>query len=119
MASARSRWSAWWIPISARQMFIVHWAWLDKRRAQNGTHIPPWGIAPYYFYYAHYYAAQVYELLPPEERGSFAPFIQAGILKARQKDGAMWDFWIASNSKPYGTAFGTLGLGHTEDETRD
>ena len=43
----------------------------------------------------------------------FAPAIQSGILKARQKDGALWDFWIASNTKAYGTAFGTMGLDRT------
>ena len=25
----------------------------------------------------------------------------------------MWDFWIASNTKPYGTAFGAMGLERT------
>ena len=43
----------------------------------------------------------------------FAGYVQAGILKTQQKDGAMWDFWIANNTKPYGTAFGIMGLEHT------
>jgi len=25
----------------------------------------------------------------------------------------MWDFWIAANTKPYGTAFGSMGLDWT------
>jgi len=39
--------------------------------------------------------------------------VQSGVLSARQKDGAMWDFWIAANTKAYGTAFGTMALEHT------
>ena len=65
--------------------------------------------AAYFYLFAHYYAARVLETLPADERAKFAPHIQAGILDSRQKDGSMWDFWIASNSKPYGTAFGTMG----------
>ena len=52
-------------------------------------------------------------LLPPEKRARFAPHIQAGVLDAQQKDGAIWDFWIAKNTKPYGTSFGVMALDHT------
>ena len=55
----------------ALDAFIVHWEWLEKRRKQNGTHIPPYGIAPYYFYYAHYFAAEAIELLPERERAEY------------------------------------------------
>ncbi len=51
--------------------FLVHWDWLDKRRAKNGTHIAPYGVAPYYFYYAHYYAGQAIEQLPKAEREEY------------------------------------------------
>lgn len=51
--------------------FIVHWEHLDARRQRNGTHVPPYGIAPYYFYYAHYYAAQAIEQLPEPERPEY------------------------------------------------
>ena len=42
-------------------MFLEHWEWLEKRRKQTGTHVPPYGIAPYYFFYAHGYAALAIE----------------------------------------------------------
>jgi hypothetical protein len=51
--------------------FIAHWEHLDARRQRNGTHVPPYGIAPYYFYYAHYYAAQAIEQLPETERPEY------------------------------------------------
>ena len=28
----------------------------------------------------------------------------------------MWDFWIASSTKPYGTAFGVMGLENTLEQ---
>ena len=56
--------------------------------------------------------------LIPERRAAFAAFVQGGIFKAKQPDGSMWDFYIASNTKAYGTAFGVLGLQKTLDVTK-
>ncbi|MFT3683575.1 MAG: hypothetical protein QM783_01405 [Phycisphaerales bacterium] len=53
---------------NAVNTFITHWEELDKRRQMSGTHLPPYMVAPYYFYYAHYYAAQAIEQLPEAER---------------------------------------------------
>jgi hypothetical protein len=55
----------------ALDMFLEHWQWLEKRRKGEGTHVPPYGIAPYYFFYAHAYAAQAIEFLPESERPSY------------------------------------------------
>ena len=54
--------------------------------------------------------AQAAALLPEEKRERFESFVQWGILLARQEDGSMWDFWIANNTKGYGTSFGIMGL---------
>jgi hypothetical protein len=42
----------------AIEAFCAHWDALEVRRAKTGTHVAPYGVAPYYFYFAHYYAAQ-------------------------------------------------------------
>src|SRR5262249_38703005 len=34
---------------AAVDAFIVHWDWLNQRRAKQGTHMGPYQIAPYYF----------------------------------------------------------------------
>jgi hypothetical protein len=101
------------------QLFVKHHKFLDVARNKPIPHEAYYANAAYFYLFAHYYAAQVLQALPAAERAKFAPHVQEGILKSRQKDGSMWDFWIASNSKPYGTAFGTLGLGHAVDGDGD
>ena len=51
--------------------FFKHWNELEKRRSQNGTHDPPYGVAPYYFFYGHGYAAEAIEELPEAERAAW------------------------------------------------
>ena len=98
------------------EQFVQHHKFLDVARNKPIPHEAYYANAAYFYLFAHYYAAQVLRTLPENRRGAFAPFVQAGILKTQQKDGAMWDFWIANNTKPYGTAFGVMGLDHTEQE---
>jgi len=101
------------------EQFVKHHKFLDVARNKPIPHEAYYANAAYFYLFAHYYAAQVLEVLPAEKRAIFAPAIQSGVLKARQQDGAFWDFWIASNTKAYGTAFGTMTLERTvegEDE---
>ena len=95
------------------EQFVKHHKFLAVARNKPIPHEAYYANAAYFYLFAHYYASQVLEVLPADERAKFAPHIQAGILDAKQKDGSMWDFWIASNTKPYGTAFGTMGLENT------
>ena len=37
----------------ALDAFFAHWDRLEERRWQRGTHVAPFGVAPYYFMYAH------------------------------------------------------------------
>ena len=95
------------------EQFVKHHKFLDVARNKPIPHEAYYANAAYFYLFAHYYASQVLAELPAEERAKFGTFVQAGILKTQQRDGSMWDFWIASNTKPYGTAFGTMGLEHT------
>ena len=95
------------------EQFVKHHKFLDVARNKPIPHEAYYANAAYFYLFAHYYAAQVLDHLPEAERAKFTPHVQAGILKTCQKDGAMWDFWIASNTKAYGTAFGTLALDWT------
>lgn len=83
--------------------FLVHWEWLDKRRAQRGTHVKPYGIAPYYFYFAHYYAAQAVALLPEHEREEYRRHVVERIFSARLPDGS-WNDRVFDRSAAYGTS---------------
>lgn len=84
--------------------FIVHWEWLNKRRAQNGTHIPPYNIAPYYFMYGHRYAAQAIELLPRQERAEYRRRVNDLLLSVKSENGS-WNDRVFPRSASFGTAF--------------
>ncbi|MBU6412373.1 MAG: hypothetical protein KGS45_02780 [Planctomycetes bacterium] len=84
--------------------FIVHWEWLNKRRAQNGTHIPPYNIAPYYFMYGHRYAAQAIELLPRQERAEYRRRVNELMLSVQSENGS-WNDRVFARSAGFGTAF--------------
>ncbi|MGI9014124.1 MAG: hypothetical protein ACR2GY_07730 [Phycisphaerales bacterium] len=89
--------------------FFVHWDWLDKRRAQTGTHVAPYGVAPYYFYFAHYYAAQAIELLPEPERAEYRRRLREVLLRNRLEDGS-WNDRVFARSASYGTAMSIMAL---------
>lgn len=95
------------------EQFVKHHKFLAVARNKPIPHEAYYANAAYFYLFAHYYAAQANQLLPEEKRARFAPHIQAGILEDQQKDGSMWDFWIANSTKSYGTAFGVMGLDHT------
>jgi len=97
------------------ELFVKHHKFLEVARNKPIPHEAYYANAAYFYLFAHYYAAQVLQTLPASEQAKFAPHVQEGILKSAQRDGSMWDFWIASNSKAYGTAFGVMGLGWTEE----
>jgi len=104
--------------ITGLEEFAKHHKFLDVARSKPIPHESYYANAAYFYLFAHYYAGQVLDLLPRKQQARFAPFVQAGILDARQKDGSIWDFWIANNTKPYGTAFGLLGLAFSDSKTQ-
>ncbi len=89
--------------------FIVHWEWLNKRRAQPRTHEPPYMIAPYYFYYAHYYAAFAVELLPEAERAEYRRKINELLFATRHEDGS-WNDRVFPRSANFGTSMAVLAM---------
>jgi hypothetical protein len=93
----------------AWEIFLTHWEELEKRRKQQGTHSGSYGIAPYYVYYGHRYAAQAIELLPETERAAErARFLEVA-LRTRDADGT-WNDRVFPRSRNFGTAMMVLGL---------
>lgn len=89
--------------------FHKNWDELEKRRKKNGTHLPPHGIAPYYFYYAHRYTAQAIRMLPKEQQDDqFNKFVKV-LLKTKDEDNT-WNDRVFEQSKAYGTAMSLLAL---------
>lgn len=89
--------------------FIVHWKWLDARRAKPGTHQRPYMVAPYYFMFAHRYAAAAVELLPASERAEYRRRINELLLSVRGEDGS-WNDRVFAPSAGYGTSMALLAL---------
>lgn len=95
---------------NAVEKFIEHWAELDKRRARSGTHLAPYGVAPYYFMYAHYHAAQAVELLPEADRPILREKINRLLFSVRSPGGE-WNDRVFPRSAGFGTAFAMLAIG--------
>lgn len=94
---------------AAVDAFIVHWDWLEQRRAKTGTHVGPYQVAPYYFYFAHYYAALAVELLPEHERAEYRRRIHALLMATRNEDGS-WNDRVFPRSANYGTSMAVMAL---------
>lgn len=94
---------------AAVEAFHEHWEELHKRWQKTGTHVPPYMIAPYYFYYGHRHAAQAIESLPEAERQAQRDKLLKVILKTRDKDGT-WNDRVFPRSRNYGTAMIVLAL---------
>ena len=93
----------------ALSAFHEHWDELEKRRKKTGTHIPPYGIAPYYFYYGHRYAAQAVQGLPKDARAAEYERLFEVLMRTRDPDGT-WNDRIFAQSRAYGTAMSVLSL---------
>ncbi len=95
---------------AAVERFFEHWDALEVRRKKTGTHIQPYGVAPYYFLYGHWYAAQAIELLPDaalrdRQRGRMRDLLA----RTREPDGS-WNDRQFPRSGGYGTALAVLCL---------
>ena len=94
---------------SGVEAFVRHWDQLEVRRRQNRTHIPPYSVAPYYVYFAHYHAALAVSLLPPDERPEWRTKVLGRLFQARLESGG-WNDRVFDRSENYGTAMGLLSL---------
>lgn len=68
-----------------------------------------YATAPYYYYFGHYYAARLIELLG-EEGLSFKSQLAEQVLPFQEPDGSWWDYAMWDYHKPYGTAFALMTL---------
>lgn len=90
--------------------FFEHWDDLAVRKSQTGTHVQPYGIAPYYFLFGHVYAAQAIELLQDEaEQRELRTRMLQHLARSRDDDGT-WNDRHFDRSAGYGTAFALLTM---------
>ena len=89
--------------------FLAFWDELEARRGKTGTHKGAYGVAPYYFFFAHYYAAQAIELLPDPIRVEYRKPLRRRLEQVRLDDG-LWNDRVFARSASYGTALALLSL---------
>ncbi|MGK0482970.1 MAG: hypothetical protein ACJAQ3_002952 [Planctomycetota bacterium] len=93
----------------AVQGFFDGWDDLLVRKSQQGTHIPPYNIAPYYFFFGHTYAAMAIEELPDGEKEARRGELAGLLWKTREEDGT-WNDRIFPRTSSYSTAMSILAL---------
>ncbi len=94
---------------SSIDAFHKYWDELEKRRQKTGTHVPPYNVAPYYFYYGHRYLAQAIQSLPKEKQAAEFKKFNKVLMKTRDKDNT-WNDRVFKRSKSFGTAMAILAL---------
>lgn len=86
------------------------------KRNRKGTHHGPYGIAPYYFFFAHYFASIAVGKLGEELVDRYYPKLTRWLIKMQSEEG----YWLDSNctGKDYGTGIVLLTLARTITENR-
>lgn len=95
--------------LGAMDAFFEHWEELEARRQQTGTHRPPYGIAPYYFYYGHRYLAQAIATLPEDQQAEQRSRLRESLLLTKETEDT-WNDRVFERSKSFGTAMAILAL---------
>lgn len=95
---------------------IVRNGWLNIGRKRPVPHEAWAGVAGYFYFYGHYYAARQLKLLSPTERIPRAEHLAAIILKHQERNGSWWDFPFYAYHQPYGTALALMTLHHCQVE---
>ncbi len=99
--------------------------WLNRLFARNGwlsigrkrpiPHESHMGVAGYFYYYGHYYAAMCIDQLPEAERSYFQDHLAHILLPLQEKDGSWWDFPLYNYHQQYGTAMAVSALVRCQD----
>jgi hypothetical protein len=95
-------------------------SWLDRLFARNGwlsmgrkrpiPHESYFGVAGYFYYYGHWYAALCIEQLPEAKRAYFQDHLAHLILPLQERNGCWWDYPFYNYHQQYGTAMAVMTL---------
>lgn len=93
----------------ALDAFIANWRQLEIRRKKTGTHVGPYAVAPYYFFFGFYHACDAIELLPEAERAEYRRQMEQLLFAVRDQDGT-WDDRVFPRTRNFGTAMVLMAL---------
>jgi hypothetical protein len=87
---------------------IARNGWLSMSRKRNypaqSPHYADFGVAGYFYYYGHFYAARCMEQLPVEKRAFYQDHLANILVPLQEKDGSWWDYILYDYHQQYGTA---------------
>ena len=87
------------------EQLMRHHKFISLSRGRPFPHEAYYANSGYFFFYGHYYAAGVIELLPREMRLDWWPRLVEKVLATQESDGSMWDYSMFSFYRIYGTAW--------------
>ncbi len=90
--------------------FFEEHKFLDVARMRPIPHEAYYMNAGYFYFFGHYYCAQVINLLPKAEREAWHAKLRPHLVKALRDDGSTSDYHIQSWSVTAGTSFAALAL---------
>lgn len=93
----------------ALDAFLEHWRQLEVRRKKTGTHVGPYGVAPYYFFFGFWNACDAVECLPEPEREEYRRRLVQLLFAVRDADGT-WDDRVFPRTRNFGTAMALMSL---------
>lgn len=99
-------------------LFFKDHAFLDMGRKRPLPHKSWYQTSGYYYYFDHYYASRLFEMLDRADKEKYGPLIIASVLPHQEADGSWWDYAMWDFHKPYGTAFAIMTLLRCEDGPR-
>jgi hypothetical protein len=90
--------------------FFKDHQFLEIGRGRQFPHEAWYAVAPYYYYFGHYYAARNVEVLPPAIRPEYARKLADVTVAGQYDDGSFWDYPLYGYAKAYGTGYGVIIL---------
>jgi hypothetical protein len=92
------------------ELLFANHAFLDAARMKPIPHESYYANAGYFYFFAHYHAARVIELLPPGERERWRGPLARHLLKVQEQNGSFVDFQAGSYLRVADTAFACMAL---------
>jgi len=89
---------------------VVRNGWLDLGRKRPIPHESFFGVAGYFYFYGHYYAARVLDALPAAVADGYRGNLARIILDVQDADGSWWDYPLYDYHQPYGTGYALMTL---------
>ena len=87
-----------------------HHHYIEIGRGRKRPHEAYYSTSGYYYFYGHYYAGSVIELLDEPQKTALANWLQGLMIEVQDPAGSWFDYPLYGYGHAYGTAYGLLTL---------